>query len=160
MCVLLLSKITNKNMHVDGLHLTSHATKKLQVSNCINKICRRMGCIKDISLAVERSRLPLYYIPQVLDAVCDALSMSVHAKIAGFTVKVLQTSKYKRKQQKDGDSNKSDIGNAMDINGVLKESNNQPQGAGAGKSYEDDEAAAALRKKQRGLLHLDQGSLW
>jgi hypothetical protein len=73
-----------------------------------------MGCLKDISCEEQRRHLPLYYMPQVLDAVSDALSMAVQAKISGFSVKVSQTSRNKKKRD-----DQDDLGTAMDFNGVL-----------------------------------------
>lgn len=125
----------------------------LQVTNCINKICRRMpGCLRDISKEAERARLPLYYIPQVLDSVSDALSISAQAKLAGFNIKVMQTSNNKRKREDPNNTDHS-LGRAMDINGATRDC--EP-----GQASTSFLSTASFSQRQMYLARLDQGSLW
>ncbi len=115
-----------------------------QVSGCINRVCRRMGCLKDISCEEERKLLPLYYMPQVLDAVSDALSMAVQAKISGFSVRVTQTSRSKKRRDK---NDKDDLGSAMDFNGVL--------------NFAQSTSSPATKKNRTDNVSADdQGGLW
>ena len=122
---------------------------KTQVTTCINKIARRMGGLRDLSSPSDREKLPLYYIPQILDAVCDGLSISAHAKTGGFTVKVQQS---KRRKVSD-DSNSNDLAHSMDGNRVL--------GSRPASSFCGSSPPVSQSNKPMSFLQVtDCGSLW
>lgn len=141
----------NNNQGADAVDLSCCSSRDLvilQVCNCINKICRKMGGLRDLSTGAERSRLPLYYVPQILDAVCDALSMAAHAKLVGFTVKVSQTTR-SRKRKDGADSQQQELAVALDSSHVLKDM------LALSSSAEELNGARTLTHQQ-----LDQGGLW
>lgn len=137
----------------------------MQVTSCINKVCRRMGGLRDLSSGKQRAKLPLLYIPQVLDAVSDALSMAANAKAAGFTVKVCKTSKSRRNAPES-----SDVAAATDNNNVLGDAEDacgmDDRPASSSSSSQSSSVSGSNNKRPcwsaayEATTHMDRGSLW
>lgn len=55
--------------------------------------------VSDLSQADQRAKLPLYYAPQIMHAMCMAINRVVMTDIAGHTITIVPSGTVKRKRE-------------------------------------------------------------